>query len=255
MFEAHEWKPNLYDSKIGFVSSFGRDVVGLLKPQKGESILDLGCGTGDLANTISQAGAIVAGMDFSAEMIEKARGKYPQLRFEIGNAERFQLDTSFDAVFSNAALHWMKRPGDVIACVWNSLNSGGRFVAELGGKGNVDTVIEAIGEVLREDYQVDAAELHPWYFPSIAEYSKLLEEQGFRVAYAEHFDRPTELPDGEQGITHWLDSFAESFFKAIPTEERARAASKIAQKARKSLLRDGKWQLDYRRLRIKAIKP
>jgi ubiquinone/menaquinone biosynthesis C-methylase UbiE len=255
MSSIHVWKTELYDNKLGYVSELGKGVVELLNHQKGEKILDLGCGTGDLAYEISKTGANETGMDLSREMIGKAREKYPEIHFFIGNAENFQFEESFDAVFSNAALHWMKNAKQVLKCVWNVLNKGGRFVAEFGGQGNVETVIKAISEVLYEDYGIDASRLNPWFFPSIAEYSTLLEQQGFRVTYALHFDRPTKMEDGENGLNHWLTGLADDFFKGFSEKERNRVFEKIAAKAKKELFHDGSWYLDYKRLRIMAIKP
>lgn len=197
----------------------------------------------------------MTGMDFSAEMIEKAQNKYAEITFLVGDGQNFNLNQSFDAVFSNAALHWMKKPKSVLACIWNRLNNGGRFVAEFGGKGNVETIIQATSEVLSEDYEIDASQLNPWYFPSIAEYSTLLEQQGFRVTYAIHFDRPTKMDDNELGLNHWLTGFADQFFNGFEEKERNNAFEKIAAKAKKDLFHDGSWYVDYKRLRIMAIKP
>lgn len=255
MSSVHVWKSELYDNKLGYVSEFGKGVVELLNPTKGESILDLGCGTGDLAFEIKKTGADVTGLDLSNAMIKKAQKKYPEIKFIAGNAEDFTFDERFDAVFSNAALHWMKNAEKVLSCVWNSLNNNGRFVAEFGGKGNVETIIQAISEVLFVDYGIDASTLNPWYFPSIAEYSTLLEEQGFRVTYAVHFDRSTKMKDGKDGLYHWLDGLADDFFKELSENERSSVFEKVATKAQKDLFYDGAWFLDYKRLRIFAIKP
>ncbi len=216
MNSINSWKPELYDSKLGFVSEFGRGVVALLDPKPQETILDLGCGTGDLTHEIAKTGAIVTGMDLSAPMIGKARSKYPDIEFTTGNAQSFHLEGKFDAVFSNAALHWMKEASQVIACVWDALRHGGRFVAEFGGKGNVGLIADAIAEVLSRDFGIDnPLDRNPWFFPSIGEYSQLLESQGFRVAYACHFDRDTKLEDGEDGLDHWLTSFGDDFFCGV----------------------------------------
>lgn len=254
MSSVHVWKSELYDNKLGYVSEFGKGVVELLNPQRGERILDIGCGTGDLASEIKKAGAIVSGMDLSASMIEQAQKKYPDIHFIVSNAENFTFEEPFDAVFSNAALHWMKNAENVLTCVWNSLNKNGRFVVEFGGKGNVETIIKAISEVLSEDYGIDASHLNPWYFPSIAEYSTLLEQQGFHVSYAVHFDRPTKMQDGENGLYHWLNGLAGDFFREFSESERFKVFKKIAAKASNDLFRDGDWYLDYKRLRILAIK-
>lgn len=252
----HVWQPGLYDDKLGFVSEYGKDVVELLQARPGERILDLGCGTGDLTYEISKVGAEVFGMDLSEPMIEQARQKYPLLDFRVGNAESFEVDAPVDAVFSNAALHWIKDAQGAAAAVWNALKPGGRFVAEFGGKGNVAAIVRSLSTVLEKDYGVDAGTLNPWYFPSLAEYSSLLEGLGFRVIYAAHFDRPTKLGEGEDGLSHWLKGFAEdSFLSAFDEAEKLAILQKTADSAQSELFRDGYWYADYVRLRIVAVKP
>ncbi len=250
------WQPGLYDDKLGFVSEYGKGVVELLEARPGERILDLGCGTGDLTFEISKTGTEVFGMDLAAPMIEQARQKYPLLNFSVGNAEAFALDDPVDAVFSNAALHWVKNGQGAAASIWNALKPGGRFVAELGGKGNVAVIIRSLSTVLEKDYGVAAGPLNPWYFPSLAEYSALLEKLGFRVVYAAHFDRPTKLGEGEDGLSHWLKGFAEdSFLSAFEEAEKLAILQKTAHLARNELFKEGCWYADYVRLRIVAIKP
>jgi len=237
------------------VSQLGKGIVDLLDPQPGETVLDLGCGTGDLAHEMAMRGAKVIGMDLSPWMIEAARAKYPDISFLMGDGEQFVLDEPVDAIFSNAALHWMKRAEKVVACVWNALKPGGRFVAEFGGQGNVAAVIGAIGRVLEWDYGIDASACHPWYFSSIGQYSTLLEKQGFRVTFAARFDRPTPMKDGENGLRLWLDGFADAFFEGFSPAEREVAVRKTEAEARDELYRDGVWHVDYRRLRVAAVKP
>ncbi|WHX48224.1 methyltransferase domain-containing protein [Paenibacillus woosongensis] len=255
MGSIHDWKPELYDQKLGFVSDYGKDVLRLLQPQPGEMILDLGCGTGDLSFEIQNSGARVLGMDYSPAMIEQGRRKYPSLDFIVGNAADFSLDQSMDAVFSNAALHWIKDAEAVAACVWRALRPGGRFVAEFGGRGNVDTIIQSTCKVLSEHYGIDGEQRNPWFFPSIGEYSSLLEAQGFRVTYAVHFDRPTPLEDGENGLFHWLSGLgADEFFQDLSDTNRARAFQQICNAARAKLYQDNVWFADYKRIRVVAFK-
>ncbi|MFX3633369.1 MAG: trans-aconitate 2-methyltransferase [Candidatus Pristimantibacillus sp.] len=255
MSSIQQWKPESYDNHLGYVSRLGQGILEWLNPQPNEFILDLGCGTGDLAFEIAQAGAKVIGLDYSESMITAAREKYPDIEFQLGNGEIFTTSQRMDAVFSNAALHWMKNPTKVIQSVWNSLNNGGRFVAEFGGKGNVDSIVKAIYEVMPR-YGIDASERNPWYFPTIGEYSHLLEKQGFHVTLAEHFARPTELPDGEQGIMHWLFQFADSFISPLSDSDRNAALQEITQIV-KHKLQDGDTiiKADYSRIRMIALKP
>lgn len=248
------WNASLYDSRIGFVSEYGKSIVQLLDAQPGETVLDIGCGTGDLCRELSDRGAIPHGIDSSVEMIARARDKYPDLSFEAADAHHYDAERQFDAVFSNAALHWMTRPAEVIRTVKRALKPGGRFVAEFGGKHNVGGIVAALSEALR-GFGIDAAARNPWYFPSVGEYAALLEAAGFRVEYALHFSRPTPLDDGERGLEHWLDMFAADFFAGMSEQEKRRAQVEANRLAKPALYRDGQWVADYWRLRIKAFVP
>ncbi|MCY0865293.1 MAG: methyltransferase domain-containing protein [Sulfobacillus sp.] len=247
-----QWAPHHYDEKLGFVSAMARDLIDLLQPQKGERILDVGSGTGDLTHEIAQRGADVVGIDVSPDMVRQARAKYPGLRFLEADAECFRTSEIFDAVFSNAALHWMTHPQRVIASLWAVLRPGGRLVAEFGGRGNVKTLVSALNAALRE---IGAANIpQPWYFPTLGEYAGLLEAEGFRLTFAVLFDRPTRLPDGEEGLKHWLDGFAGPFLSELSVEERSRVVSRVDELTRPRLFYDGHWVVDYKRLRVMAIK-
>jgi len=254
MSAVNAWNAKLYDDKFTYVSHYGKGVVELLEPKQGERILDLGCGTGDLSNEISKSGAIVTGMDASVEMINKAREKYSSILFMHDNGETFRTDEKYHAVFSNAALHWMKNAEQVVHSVEQALIPGGRFVAEFGGKGNVQTIIHGIEEVLKEEYGVDTDTRNPWYFPSIGEYSTLLEQNGFEVTFAHHFNRPTLLPDGEYGLYRFLDSFAKGFFPESLLEDKRIIYEKIKDQIQSKLFKEGIWEADYRRIRVIAIK-
>ncbi len=246
MSEQPQWNADLYQDKHAFVWQYGSDLVTLLAPQPGEKILDLGCGTGQLTAKLAETGAMVMGIDNSPDMITQARENYPQLEFLVANGADFSLDKSFDAIFSNAALHWMKPPEAVIACISRALKPGGRFVAEFGGKGNVDIVLEAIASTLNR-------EVNPWYFPSIGEYTTLLEKEGFLVREAYLFARPTAL-QGEEGMGDWLTMFASGILEGISQQKQADIIASIVEKLRPKLYRDGTWFLDYQRIRVVAYK-
>ncbi|WP_369809914.1 class I SAM-dependent methyltransferase [Gracilibacillus caseinilyticus] len=183
-----------------------------MAPVKGESILDVGCGTGDLTNQISHYQVSIEGVDKSEKMIQQALHKYRHINFSAQDILEMDYHHQFDAVFSNAALHWVKQPKQALACIYQTLKPGGRFVAEFGGKGNVNIITNEIIHQIKKagiDYH---EEQFPWYFPSIAEYTTLMENVGFHATLAHHFDRPTPL-DGEKGLRNWVEMFATDLLK------------------------------------------
>lgn len=243
------WNTSLYENNHAFVWQYGESLLDLLAPQTRERILDLGCGTGQLTDKIASRGASVVGIDNSAEMIARARQNYPTLQFEIADAQSFQFDQPFDAVFSNAVLHWIKQPDAVIGCVRQVLKPGGRFVAEFGGKGNVAAIVTALFNVLNQTSPI----ANPWYFPSIGDYATRLEQQGFDVTVAVLFDRPTPLA-GKAGMANWLQMFADGLLSGVPQEGRSAVIQAVEEQLRPTLYRDGSWFADYRRLRVVAFK-
>jgi trans-aconitate methyltransferase len=248
------WNARLYNDKHSFVFKYGEDVVQQLAPQQGERILDLGCGTGYLTNLIAQAGARVVGIDKSASMIERARAAYPDLDFQVCTATDFHFNTPFDAIFSNATLHWVLDKEAAIDNIYKNLRSGGRLMLEMGGKGNVEEIVVATRKALtRHGYYSNAA-TQVWYFPSLSEYSSLLEKRGFRVRFAAHFDRPTELQDTENGIKDFVKMFGNAFFSDIPESEIEPILDEIQEAVRPTNYRNHIWYGNYKRLRIEAIK-
>ena len=244
------WDANLYDDRHAFVWQHGSSLVDLLDPQPGERILDLGCGTGPLTASLAQKGAVVVGLDQSAEMLAQAKAAYPHLPFVQGDARDFSFPEPFDAVFSNAVLHWVRPPEAVIRCVRNGLRPGGRFVAELGGRGNVRLIESALLQAAR---RVGVASEGPgWYFPGVSEYTALLEAEGLEVRYAILFDRPTPL-QGESGMRDWVAMFARGVLDSAPAEQREDFLHAVEEAVRPVLFRDGSWSADYRRLRIVAV--
>ena len=249
---APEWDAALYAAKHSFVYEYGRELVTVLAPQRGERIVDLGCGSGQLTRAIAESGARVTGLDNSASMINAARREYPDVSFVLADAKDFSFEEPFDAVFSNAALHWVKPPEKVIECVAQCLRPGGRFVAEFGGKGNVRRIFDAAEAAGRELAGRDVRNVN--YFPSVAEYSKILESHGLEVRHAWLFDRPTKLEEGESGLRNWLTMFGEKTFGAMPDDVRLQWIERTEEKARAALFHDGNWYADYRRLRITAFR-
>ena len=249
----NNWNTNLYDEKHSYVFKFGEDVLNLLDPKPGEHILDLGCGTGHLTNLIADAGADVLGIDSSVEMINQARQKYPGVKFDLADATNFNFEKKFDAVFSNAVLHWIPEKDKVVKCVYNCLKNGGRFVAEFGGKNNVNNIVSAIRKVLNANGFSENTKYTDWYFPSIGEYASILENAGFRVTYAVHFDRDTFMNEGVD-VTSWLDMFAKRIFEGINEDAKLKLIEQIKEELYPANTKDGKWFIDYKRLRITAVK-
>jgi trans-aconitate methyltransferase len=243
------WDPGLYDDRHAFVWKHGEALLEWLGPAPGERILDLGCGTGHLTARLAESGAEVVGLDSSPEMVERARRAHPGLRFEVGDARDFAFGEPFDAVFSNAALHWVREADRVIARVRAALRPGGRFVAELGGRGNVRALLAGVGEAARRVGVEPPAD--PWYFPSLGEYASLLERHRLEVSDAVLFDRPTPL-EGKGGLRDWVRMFLGDFLGAIPGPSREPFLHHLEEAARPALYRGGAWHADYRRLRVRA---
>jgi len=244
-----QWNSSRYAKNARFVSDLGEPVVDVLNPQAGERILDLGCGDGALTEKIIARGAEVIGIDASADMVMAARHNGIDAR--VVDAYQLEFHSEFDAVFSNAALHWMKRdPDTVIQCVRSALKLGGRFVVEMGGHGNVAAITVALCTTL-ENYGVKySAAMIPWYFPSPDEYRDRLKRAGFRTDYIELIPRPTLLPTGMRG---WLETFAMPFTSNVPHEARANFLDEVTERLRPVLCdASDRWTADYVRLRFLA---
>ncbi len=249
---AHDqWNSSLYDQKHSFVYEYGKDLLALLNPKPGERILDVGCGTGHLTAQIAEWGATVIGLDSSAAMIEKAQAAYPHLEFKPADATDFSFAEPFDAVFSNAALHWVLQAEAAVKCMAQALHPGGRFVMECGGKGNIANILTALNQAMIELAQGEMERI--WVFHSISEYTTLLEKHGLEVNQAFLFDRPTKL-EGEDGMLNWLRMFGTVRTQKLTDEMREQAFALATEKLRNVQHIGGHWYADYRRLRIVAHK-
>ena len=240
------WNTATYEKNTRFVSTLGEDVLELLAPTEGERILDLGCGDGVLTQIISETGASVVGVDASESFIETAQSKGIDAILMDGCKLRF--DNEFDAVFSNAALHWMLEPDEVIKGVAKALKPGGRFVGEFGGFGNVAAILStmnAVGSMMGGD----ASLAFPWFFPTTDQYAKMLNDAGFKVKLIRSFYRPTPLPTEIRG---WLETMRAPFFEQFGSENET-AYSRVIDALRPSLCdENGNWIADYVRLRFSA---
>ncbi|MCB1715464.1 MAG: methyltransferase domain-containing protein [Candidatus Competibacteraceae bacterium] len=245
---AQTWSAERYARNARFVAELGSPVVELLAPRPGERILDLGCGDGALTVQLERAGASVVGVDSAPDLISAAQSLGLDARLMDAHALSFEHE--FDAVFSNAALHWMLQPDAVLAGVKRALKPGGRFVAEFGGHGNVAAIVVALLAVLARR-GIDGVPLMPWYFPSDQDYRQKLEQHGFTVQDIQLIPRPTPLPTDMAG---WLDTFTESFFRPLSEQDRAAAQAEALALLRPVLCdSQGRWTADYMRLRFAAV--
>ena len=243
------WSAARYAETAHFVPALGAPVLELLAPRPGERILDLGCGDGVLTEKIAAAGAQVVAVDAAPDMVVAARARGLDARVLAG--QDLDFEGEFDAVFSNAALHWMRPPERVLAGVYRALKPGGRFVAEMGGHNNTAAIMVALGAVLARR-GLAAPRVSPWYFPSAEAYGEKLRAAGFTVGEIASVPRPTLLP---AGLEAWLDTFAEDFFGALPPSERVAARTETVALLRPVLMDEqGRWIADYVRLRFCAIR-
>jgi len=244
-----QWSAGSYDTHARFVSDLAVGVVEWLAPKPGERILDVGCGDGVLTSELKGLGVDVVGVDSSADFIESSRARGLDARLMDGEALAFGAE--FDAVFSNAALHWMPKADMVAAGIFRALKPGGRFVAEFGGHGNVAAIVTAM-RATGERRGGDLALANPWYFPAPQVYQALLERNGFSVRRIALIPRPVVLKTGIEG---WLMLFRKPFFDQFG-EEAQQALAETIDLLRPALCDgDGNWTADYVRLRVEAVKP
>ncbi|WP_350333857.1 class I SAM-dependent methyltransferase [Coralliovum pocilloporae] len=242
------WSSESYDRNARFVSELGDGVAEWLAPVAGERILDIGCGDGALTEELSKSGATLVGFEQAPDFAASARAR--GLTVHEGDAHKLPFSAEFDAVFSNAALHWMLDPQAVADGIAKALKPGGRFVAEFGGHGNVAAIVTAMRAVCRYR-QGDEALACPWYFPSPDAYARVLERAGFAVRRITLIPRPTPLPTG---MAAWLSVFRQPFFDQFG-EGREDALADVLSLLEPNLKDDdGRWTADYVRLRVEAHK-
>jgi len=243
------WDPSLY-GRHGYVHRLAAGLVDLLDPKPGERVLDVGCGTGELTKAIADRGAGTVGIDASPEMIAEAKRRFPGLEFAVADARTMRFDAPFDAVFSNAALHWIRPPETAAARMYEALRPGGRLVAEFGGGDNVRRVLAAAEAAGRAQGVELADVLHANYFPSTETYAEVLRGAGFEVGLIDLYDRPTPL-EGPEGLRHWVRMFRPAVLERVDV---GRFFAALEDAARGELLRDGVWTADYRRIRVSAVR-
>jgi len=251
----NDWNAKDYDGRFGFVGRYGDDVLDLLGSVAGLRVVDLGCGTGRHAAELAARGAEVVGVDADEGMLLKAVHDHPHVRFVMADANELTLAAlsavdPFDACFSNAALHWMTDQERVLGNVRAVLRRGARFVAEMGGSGNIATLDAALRAALK-DLDLPHVPVVTNYFPTVDQQVELLGSCGFRVDYAAWFRRPTPLAAGDTAAD-WTRHFRATTWAAVP-EVRHIALSDAVDRHAAALHTDAGWTADYCRLRFLAV--
>lgn len=244
------WDPDGYAKNAGFVPALGQPVLDLLDLKKGECVLDLGCGDGVLTEEIAALGCVVTGVDASEAQVRAARAR--GLDAHVMDGAKLMFDNQFDAVFSNAALHWMRPPDAVLSGVFAAMKPGARFAAEMGGKDNVE-ILQAALERAFSVRGLSTEGLYQRYFPDEEEYGDLLKDAGFEIASIERFSRPTPLPGD---VWAWYETFSADYLERVSDADKPRLIDEVREAVRGDLLgTDGIWRADYVRLRFLVRKP
>ena len=250
MSEGQHWNAEKYAADFAYVPDYGKDVGALLTLDEGARVLDLGCGTGAITLLLKERGFNVLGLDHDPEMLRVARHTCPEVRFLEADAADFALEEPVDAVFSNAVLHWLpkKRHKKLLQCVYHALKPGGQFVFEMGAHGNTRAVQEAFATALSHhglSYQPG------FYFPRLGRYARRLEKAGFEVEYATVFPRLTPL-DGDGGLEAWMEMFLGAHLHKLAAVLRTAVKAEVTEALKPQFFREGRWYVDYVRLRVKA---
>ncbi len=249
------WNPLLYQDTQRYQFEYGENLINeLLKPQCGETILDLGCGTGQLTKIIFDKGSQIIGIDNSPTMINQALKNFPKLEFVVANGADFKFSNFFDAVYSHATLHWILEANKVIDCIAHCLKPGGRFVAQFDGKGSLAKVLAAADAAIQKIAGTKIKREKLFYFPSIDEYSTLLESYGFEVSYAALLNHTTKLEEGKNGLNSWINTFGHGLFPNMEKELVKRVIALMEDMLMPVLYKNGDWYVDYKRIRILAFK-
>lgn len=246
------WNPETYRRDVAFVHESAEDLVSWFAPRKGEDVLDLGCGTGELTARIADHGARVVGVDASESMLAGARRSFPSLDVRLGDGHALPFEQEFDGVFSNAALHWMTRPDEVVHGVRRALRPAGRFVFEMPEETSIARTLDAFDRGL-VDVVGRPFDRGRWYFARLGDQASRLERAGFQVVSAHSFERPSFVADrdGTSGLAHWFELFTGDFLASLG-DARAEVLARVEHHAAE-LRSPGGYTLDYVRLRMKAF--
>ena len=246
------WNAADYEENFSFVHRYGENVLEMVEKGNGGLAVDLGCGTGPLTPGLKEKGYRVLGIDESAQMVEAARAAHPELTFIQGNALNFSLEEKADVIFSNAVFHWIDGAcqEELAQNLSAQIKPGGMLVTEFGGKG----CAEAIHSTLEKCYSERGLKYpRVFYFPTVGEYASVLEKAGFRIAFASLFDRPTPQ-NTQDGLKDWIRMFVKKPFEGMEETLKSEILKEAEDKLRSRLYIDGKWYIDYVRIRVKAVR-
>lgn len=245
------WNAQLYDKNHDFVSQYGKALLELVNAGAGQKIWDLGCGTGILSGRLARNAAHVIGSDLSPDMIETAKSNYPHIDFLILDATEAVFENEFDTVFSNAVFHWISDQEKLLNAIYRALKSGGKLIVEMGANGNIAQIEQAFSQSMNlhgRAYQSG------FFFPSVEEYTQLLQIAGFHIDFIQDFDRPTPFSDGQNGMKNWMIQFFADDLAPLLEEERAAILDETEKSLFPILWKSKEWIGDYRRLRFSATK-
>ncbi|GJQ12732.1 hypothetical protein GpartN1_g4523.t1 [Galdieria partita] len=248
-----DWQPTLYRHEHAFVFEKGISLVKLLNPQPFELVLDLGCGTGELTEQVSRSGCFVIGVDASSAMTYSAKNSFPEVDFIVADGTQLCFRSVFDSVYSNAVIHWIRKPLQLLQNIHDCLLPGKPLVAEFGGEGNVESITTALS-LATEQHTNKKWVPTKWYFPKPAQFECLLQEAGFTVTLNTCFDRPTKLQEGSQGLRSWLRMFCPELSRNYSKEEYQKILSTVEKELRSKLFDGTNWYADYKRIRLVAVR-
>lgn len=244
-----KWNSLLYDSKHDFVSEYGKGLLEFIPKNDGQTILDLGCGTGTLTVRLSDLCNKVIGIDSSQSMIDKAKEQFCNIEFMVCDAIALPFEKEFDVVFSNAVFHWIDDHDLLLKNIHNVLKTKGILVCEFGAHGNIATIENAFIKACKElgyDYKPK------FNFPTTERFGNLLEKNRFVIDRVYDYDRPTPLKDNENGLANWMKQFFASELEIMPEDIKATVIKKVEELTRETLWNGYEWVADYRRLRAIA---
>ncbi len=247
-----KWNSELYDNAQNFVSKYGKGLIDFIPCKENQSILDLGCGTGDLTSEIyDRLSTNIIGVDASGEMIAKARNKYPNIYFDVCDATKLHFENEFDVVFSNAVFHWIPNQNNLHKSIYNALKKDGVLICEFGADKNIYNITSAFANAISKYNDIYYS---PFYFPTVKEHSEVVKNNSFIIDKIYDYDRPTVLPNSSLGLRQWVYQFFSEALNKYNERQQEEILCSVENQLRTTMFDGEKWTADYRRLRLVAHK-